>query len=272
MLKSVDDIRPPSPLLFAIELRGVLGIPNLLAAAPFLATAPRGFPQPVIVLPGMGGGDRSTVAIRRYLKFLGYQAHGWNRGRNVRPAGADLPAVAAQIRTLHGMTGMPVSLVGWSRGGIIAREATRLAPEAVRMVITLGSPFAVPAATNVMSAWRLITGEKFLAPSAEQVRQLALPLPVPSTSIYSRTDGVCAWQACLEVEGPQRENVEVRGAHIGLGFNPSAFWVIADRLAQPIGTWKPFRPGPLVATIFPRARRAGAEVAGASLRRFPHDS
>jgi pimeloyl-ACP methyl ester carboxylesterase len=258
MMKFVDDIRPPSPLLFAIESRGILGIPNLLPAAPFLAAAPRGVPQPVIVLPGMGGGDRSTVAIRRYLKFLGYQAHGWNRGRNIRPAGADLLAVAAQIRSLHEATGKPVSLVGWSRGGIIAREATRLAPEAVRMVITLGSPFAAPGATNVMSSWRLITGEKFLAPDAEQLRRLAQSLPVPSTSIYSRTDGVVAWEACLEIEGPLRESVEVRGSHIGLGFNPSAFWIIADRLAQPLGTWKPFRPGPLVAAIFPKARRARA--------------
>ena len=97
----------------------------------------------------------------------------------------------------------PSRLVGWSRGGIIAREAARLAPDAVRMVITLGSPFAAPAATNVTSRWRLITGESFMAPSAEQMRRLALPLPVPTTSIYSRADGVVAWQACLEAEGPR---------------------------------------------------------------------
>ena len=200
----------------------------------------------------MGGSDRSTLAIRRYLSFLGYQAHGWNRGRNIRSAGADVRPVAAQIRSLHAATGRLVSLVGWSRGGVIAREATRLAPEAVRMVITLGSPFAAPAATNVMSRWRLITGESFLAPSDDELRRLALPLPAPSTSIYSRADGVVAWQACQEVEGPQRESVEVRGSHIGLGFNPAAFWVIADRLAQPLGTWTPFRPGAVTAALFPR--------------------
>ena len=208
----------------------------------------------MIVLPGLGAGDGSTLAIRRYLSFLGYQAHGWNRGRNIRPAGADLSAVAAQTRSLHAATDRQVSLVGWSRGGIIAREATRLAPEAVRMVITLGSPFAAPAATNVVSRWRLITGESFMAPTAEQLRRLALPLPVPSTSIYSRMDGVVAWRACRGVEGPHRENVEVRGSHIGLGFNPAAFWVIADRLAQPLGMWAPFRPSALVAALYPRGR------------------
>ncbi len=258
MADPVGDIPPPSALLLALEARGVFGIARLFAAAPFLAAAPHGAPQPVIVLPGLGAGDRSTLAIRRYLSFLGYQAHGWNRGRNIRPAGADVPAVAAQVRSLHAVTDRPVSLVGWSRGGIIAREATRLAPEAVRMVLTLGSPFAAPAATNVVSRWRLITGENFMAPTAEELRRLAAPLPVPSTSIFSRTDGVVAWQACQEVEGPHRENVEVRGSHIGLGFNPAAFWVIADRLAQPLGTWRPFRPSALVAALFPRQRRGGA--------------
>ena len=148
MAKLEGEIIPPSQFLFAMEPRGFFGVAPLIAATPFLATAPRGAPQAVIVLPGLGATDRSTIAIRRYLRFLGYQAIGWNRGRNIRPAGADLPAVAAQIRSLREATGMPVSLVGWSRGGIIAREAARLAPDAARMVVTLGSPFAAPGAVE----------------------------------------------------------------------------------------------------------------------------
>ncbi|HXZ16705.1 MAG TPA: alpha/beta fold hydrolase, partial [Roseiarcus sp.] len=197
------DIAPPSALLLALEPLGLFGIARLLVAAPFLATARRGVPQPVIVLPGLGASDRATTAIRTYLGFLGHQAHGWKRGRNVRPTGADLLAVAAQIRALHAEAGAPVSLVGWSRGGIIAREAARMAPEAVRMVITLGSPFAAPAATNVAAVWRRLTGEPFPAPAPEQLRALAAPLPVPSTSIYSRSDGVVAWRACRQAEGPR---------------------------------------------------------------------
>ena len=254
MVDPGGDIAPPSALLLALEPRGLFSFARLIAATPFLGTAPRGAPQAVIVLPGLGATDRSTFAIRRYLQHLGYQATGWNRGRNDRPAGADLPAVAAQIRSLYQTTGKLVSLVGWSRGGIIAREATRLAPECVRMVITLGSPFAAPAASNVFSSWRLLTGERFMAQSPELLRRLADPLPVPSTSIYSRSDGVVAWRACRQAEGPQSENVEVRGAHVGLGFNPAALWVIADRLAQPLGTWAPFRPSPVVAPFFPRGR------------------
>ncbi|HTZ66664.1 MAG TPA: hypothetical protein VMB83_04185 [Roseiarcus sp.] len=250
-----SDIASPSAFLLALEPRALFSIAGLFAAAPFLTTAPRGPRHCVIVLPGLGATDRSTVAIRRFIEYLGYDAIGWNRGRNIRPAGADLLAVAAQIRSLCATSGTPVSLVGWSRGGIIAREASRFAPNAVRMVITLGSPFAAPAATNVAAAWRRMTGAEFPARTAQELRRLADPLPAPSTSIYSRSDGVVAWRACLESDGPTRENVEVQGAHVGLGFNPAALWVIADRLAQPLGEWKPFRPGPLVAPLFPAASR-----------------
>jgi pimeloyl-ACP methyl ester carboxylesterase len=253
-----SDIASPSGFLLALEPRGLFSIAGLFAAAPFLAAAPRGEHHAVVVVPGLGATDRSTVAIRRFLLYLGYDVTGWNRGRNMRPAGTDLPAVVAQIRSLRAASGTAVSLVGWSRGGIIAREASRLAPDAVRMVITLGSPFAAPAATNVAAAWRRMTGGEFPARSGEEMRHLADPLPVPSTSIYSRSDGVVAWRACLESIGPRRENVEVRGAHVGLGFNPAALWAIADRVAQPLGEWKPFRPGPLVAPFFPAAeKRAG---------------
>jgi hypothetical protein len=255
VLEPDGNIHPPSAFLFALESRGFFSIAGLLAAAPFLATAPRGARQTAIVLPGLGATDRSTLAIRRYLGFLGYQATGWNLGRNDRPAGTDLPTVVDQIHTLHRAAG-PVTLVGWSRGGVIAREASRLAPNCVRMVITLGCPFAAPAATNVISRWRLVTGESFLGRSSEELDRLGDPLPVPSTSIYSRSDGVVAWRACRQAELPCSENVEVRGSHIGLGFNPAALWIVADRLAQPIGAWGPFRPGPLVAPFFPGSSRA----------------
>jgi pimeloyl-ACP methyl ester carboxylesterase len=253
MTPSDGVIAPPSRLLLALEARGVLSLAGLLAAAPFLASAPRGAPQPVIVLPGLGATDRSTAALRGYLKWLGYDAYGWGRGRNIRPPGADLPAVVAQIREHNEATGKPVTLVGWSRGGLIARESARIAPDAVRMVITLGSPFAAPAASNVDVTWRRLARNPFPAQSEEQRKALAAPMPVPSTSIYSRGDGVVAWRACLQTPGPRAENVEVRGPHVGLGANPAALWVIADRLAQPLGVWTPFRPSGWAVPLFPHA-------------------
>ncbi len=248
-----DEVRPPSAWLLALEPRGFFSIARLIAAAPFLATAPAGAGEAVIVLPGLNASDRSTIAIRLYLGFLGHQATGWSLGRNDRPVGADLSAVADQIRQLHHSTGKPVSLVGLSRGGVIAREAARMAADSVRMVITIGCPFAAPAATNIVSGWRVVTGERLMARSPDETRRLADPLPVPSISIYSRSDGIVAWRACWQTDGPQTENVEVRGSHIGLVFNPAAFWVVADRLAQPLGGWEPFRPRPRVARLFPRA-------------------
>lgn len=254
-----DRVKPPSRTLLALEARGLLDIPALLAAAPFLAAAPRGQRHAVVVLPGLGADDRSTIAIRRYLATLGYDVQGWNRGRNLRPAHVDLPAILDQVSGLAKATALPVSLVGWSRGGILAREVARRIPEAVRMVISLGSPFAAPTASNVGAIWRSLTGEKYARPAADWVRRIAAPIPVPATSIYTRSDGVVAWQACLEEAGPQRENIEVNTTHIGLGFHPPVLWVIADRLAQPFGTWRPFQPGPLVAPFFPAPRQSRAE-------------
>jgi pimeloyl-ACP methyl ester carboxylesterase len=154
------DLKPPSRTMLALEGRGLLDIAGLFAAAPLLATAPRGTPHAVMVLPGLGADDRSTIAIRRFTSMLGYDVHGWGRGRNIRAAKTDLPAIARQVEDLHVRSKLPVSLIGWSRGGMLAREVAREIPHAVRLVITLGSPFNAPHASNVGAFWQAITGEK----------------------------------------------------------------------------------------------------------------
>jgi pimeloyl-ACP methyl ester carboxylesterase len=250
-----DEIKPPPRRLLLLEARGLADIPALFAAAPFMLTAPRGKKHGVVVLPGFGADDRSTVLLRRYLSLLGYDVHGWKRGRNIRRPGDDLPAVIAQIKELQAKHRLPVTLIGWSRGGIMAREIARQIPESVRMVITLGSPFADATANNVGAIWKMLTGEE-VPRNPERMRQLAEPIPVPATAIYTKADGVVAWRACLEKEGPRAENIEVRSTHIGLGFHAPALWAIADRLGQTWGAWKPFKPSPIVAPFFPqRARR-----------------
>ena len=246
-----DAIKPPSRRLLLLEPRGLADIPALFAAAPFLLTAKRGRKHGVVVLPGFGADDNSTILLRRYLTLLGYDVHGWKRGRNVRRPGEDLPAVVAQIKALQAKHKLPVTLIGWSRGGIMAREIARQIPDHVRMVITLGSPFADATANNVGVIWKMITGEDAPA-NPDRMRQLAEPIPVPATAIYTKADGVVAWRACLEKEGPRAENIEVRSTHIGLGFHAPALWAIADRLALPQGTWTKFRPRGIVAPFFPR--------------------
>ena len=250
-----DAIAPPSKRLLLLEGRGLIDIPALFAAAPFLLTAPRGKKHGVVVLPGFGADDRSTILLRRYLTMLGYDVHGWRRGRNVRRPGEDLPAVIAQIQALKAKHKAPVSLVGWSRGGIMAREISRLIADDVRMVITMGSPFADPNANNVGAIWKIITGED-VPRNPARLKQLAEPIPVPATAIYTKADGVVAWRACLEREGENRENIEVRSTHIGLGFHAPALWVIADRLAQREGAWKQFKPSAIVRPFFPRASKS----------------
>jgi pimeloyl-ACP methyl ester carboxylesterase len=249
-----DSIKAPSLIKLALEGRGLFDIPALFAAAPFLSMAPRGERHPVLVLPGLGANDRSTFALRGFLSSLGYDVHGWGRGRNVRLPQLEIPAIARTVNELFETSGKRVSLVGWSLGGILAREVARDTPAHVRQVITLGSPFAAPSASNVRTIWRLLTGQPAAAATSARVAELAKPLPVPATAIYTRSDGIVAWQACLEQEGPQRENIEVRTTHIGLGFHAPALWAIADRLAQPDGVWTAFRPGGLVAPFFPVRR------------------
>ena len=157
-----------------------------------------------------------------------------------------------------------MSLVGWSLGGILAREAAKRVPQDVRLVVTMGSPFAGGGrASNVARLFEALSGRKVV--DDPQVRRRIREAPsVPLTSIYSRTDGVVAWHACLEQEGATAENIEVRGSHCGLGHNPLALWAVADRLAQPEGAWSRFVPGGALRVLYPAGRdRPGADRAAA---------
>ena len=178
-----ETVKPPSAALLATEGRGLLDIAGLFAAAPLLATAPRGEPHPVVVLPGLGADDRSTIAIRGVLKTLGYQVYGWGRGRNVRAPDSDLSAMATQVAKLREDSGLKVSLVGWSRGGIIAREVARQIPDAVRMVITL-----------ILGRWNdnVLSRPKAEEPQAQQrvgFRGKTRRNSHPRTGIHQSVDG-----------------------------------------------------------------------------------
>jgi hypothetical protein len=205
---------------------------------------PRGDGGPVIVFPGLAFGDFYTSIMRGVLDDLGYVSYGWGRGINTGPAGGRLDALLADL--LGDVTRVylehkrPVRLVGWSLGGIYAREIAKLAPEQTRVVITLGTPFAgTGEETNVSWLYRLVNGQKPVVDEA-LARRLRTNPCVPTTSIYSRSDGVVAWQTCLLQEGPLAENVEVDGSHCGLGWNAAVMRVVADRLAQREGAWRPY--------------------------------
>lgn len=254
-------IRAPSALLALTELpRALAEFGALGLAAPILATAPRGDGHPVMVLPGFVTSDRSTTVLRRFLARLGYDPHEWGLGRNLGPRaiGSEGEKLIDRLGQIHAATGRKVSLVGWSLGGVMARQLSRRSPEAVRQVITLGSPFTgTPRATNVWRAYEMLAGQKIDDPEVrDQLRESAAPPPVPSTAIYSREDGVVAWQNCVEPSGPETDNIEVHGSHCGLGVNPAVLYAVADRLAQGEGAWQPFERTGLKALVYPFAGHA----------------
>jgi pimeloyl-ACP methyl ester carboxylesterase len=248
-------------LLALSELPSALGEwASLPFASSLLAGAPRGDGHPVLVLPGFATTDSSTKVLRRFLKDLGYDAHSWDLGRNLghKAIGRDGEKLIDRLRAIHDATGEKVSLVGWSLGGVMARLAAHKAPELVRQVVTLGSPFAgSPKSTTVWRAYEWLTGDK--VDDQRIVRQLdenAGPPPVPSTAIWSRSDGVVAWQTCREREAATTDNIEVRGSHCGLGVNPSVLYAVADRLAQPDDHWAPFKRDGFKAWVYPSAGHA----------------
>jgi pimeloyl-ACP methyl ester carboxylesterase len=204
---------------------GELGL--LAACSPLLSLAPRGDGHTVLVMPGLGASDASTRPLRRFLKALGYDVHGWALGRNEGPTRRMLDGVGRRFLDLHGRRGESVSLVGWSMGGIFARRLAHLNPDSVRQVITLGSPF------------RMLSE----IPSSA--------LRMPSTSVYSRTDGIAPWRSCFDDSGPRHEAVEVIGSHCGLGHHPAVLHLVAHRLAQPADAWEPFEARGLWRPWFP---------------------
>ena len=254
MPRAVDHSKPPSRVLLALEARGIWELQAFFLAYPVLRRAPHGDGHPVLVLPGLAASDLSTRALRTYLRAQGYAAHGWRQGSNRGPRPGVEAGVDARLAELAQRHGRKVSLIGWSLGGVYAREAARRAPHLVRQVITLGSPFAnEPKASNAWRLYEVLSGRRVEDwPDRELMK---LPPPTPSTAIYSRTDGVVAWQGCLEQDGAMTQNIEVEGSHCGLGHNPAVLYVIADRLALPEGEWSPFDRGGFRSVLYPDPRR-----------------
>jgi pimeloyl-ACP methyl ester carboxylesterase len=185
-----------------------------------------------MVLPGFGAGDSSTLVLQAYLRFLGYRVRGWRLGLNTGQVRALLPRVQRRVAQMADSAGEPVRLVGWSLGGVLARETARDRPELVRRVITLGSPIAGGPKYTAMSRVYRQQGVDLDALEAAVEAREATPIRVPITAIWSRADGIVAWQACVDRRSPDVENVEVTATHLGLGFAADVYRVIADRLAR----------------------------------------
>lgn len=225
--------QPPSKWLLLLESRALAEYVSLLLSWPFLRMLPRGDGHPVMVIPGFGTTDISTRPLRRVLSKLNYAVYGWEQGRNLGMKPKTREALRANLPRLHEKHGAKVSLIGWSLGGVFVRELARHQPELIRRVITLGSPINIrPDATNVDAMFRRLNPG--YTPDLAAFRRRCQAPPVPCTAVYSKTDGIVAWQTSMENPAPNTENVEVSGSHFGLGCNPRVVRIIAERLAQKI--------------------------------------
>ena len=224
---------PPARLRVVREARGLIELPRLLLRFPVLALQPRGNGEPILLFPAHGMGDGSTVILKAYLRLIGYRARGLGLGRNMGVIADLLPRVLKRLASFARRSNQKVTLIGWSFGGYIAREIARERPDLVRQVITLGTPvIGGPKYTAVAEMYRRRGMDiEAIAAEVEWRNQVAL-LEMPVVAIYSRADAVVAWEACIDRQTPHVEHVEVRTTHLGFGFSPEVYKIIARKLAE----------------------------------------
>jgi pimeloyl-ACP methyl ester carboxylesterase len=239
--------------------RAALDVAALAAVWPMLTTARRGDGHPVLVLPGWLTGDAATLPLRTALGALGHDVSAWSLGRNRGPTGRVVQELRSRLDQLHRSSGRRVSLVGWSLGGRYAQELARAAPASIRGIVTLGSP-VTRQAPWMRSASSMVDRGPHLPRGVDALPRFWAErgsLRVPATSVYSRSDGIVPWSSCRYEHRTRRENVEVRGSHLGLGYNPAVLWLLADRLGMAEGSWRPFKPPAALRPLFPTVDERG---------------
>ena len=220
-------LRPPNPALRYLEARVFLELAALVANARDLRSEPRGDGRKVVLMPGFLADDRSMWPLRRFLAFLGYDARGWGLGRNEGDPEALGERFIARLDALRS-EGEQLTLIGWSLGGVVARVVAMRRPDAIREVITLGTPVeGGPKYTSAGSFYAKSRGIDLDA-FEQHVHSLNQEgLDVPLTVIYSRTDAIVSWRAAIDRYNPQANHIEVGSSHVGLGFNADVWRIIA---------------------------------------------
>ncbi|MGB7406079.1 MAG: alpha/beta hydrolase [Pacificimonas sp.] len=231
-------ISAPSRGQYLTEVRAVGEFANFLVRNR-THELPRGDGHAVIVYPGFLAADTTTFLLRRRLASLGYDVHGWGQGQNLGLRRDLLPEVRAHLGQVAEKSGGSVSLIGWSLGGLFAREVAKRRPELVRCVVTAGTPCVGDMRAN--NAWRLYErlNDHWVnsPPIPNDIEELP---PVPLTSIYTDGDGIVAPECANIGNGPTWESVPVNSSHVGLAWSHDVLSVTADRLAQPEGEWEPY--------------------------------
>lgn len=228
------DLAPPAWSMAAELPRALWSVTSHAFSRELLGEAPRGDGRPVMALPGLFVSDRSNFVMRRYLDALGYRAAGWGLGHNLslRTIGPDGERLRDRIAVLAEETGEPVTLIGVSLGGIMARLAAHRWPELVREVITVASPFAgSPRANNLWRPYQWLTGERIDDPAIKQLlAESAVPIHQPCTAIWSASDGLVNGFACQDTADAGCRCIHVPSSHMGVQLKPTVLRAIADVL------------------------------------------
>ena len=250
----------PHALNSILEPRALLEMALLPASLPLLMQAPHGDGHPVLLLPGFLADEMSLIALKLFLQSKGYEVHTWGMGRNLGFRSKHASALPQKIRYLHHIAGRKVSLVGWSLGGVFSLYGAESTLDCVRSVITLGSPVSVDALGSqsppaVKALYRLVSHRLGAAAHVMQPRAKSLRekrrLAIPTSCLYSIGDGVVPPQeATIDGDPAFHENIQVPGSHLGMGFNGIVLAIVADRLAQPEGNWRPFSPQGLLGRVW----------------------
>jgi pimeloyl-ACP methyl ester carboxylesterase len=222
----IPELPIPNPADRWREVRALREPWRMMAKVGSVARQPRGRGRPVMVIPGFTANDASTIPLRSYLGGLGYECRGWGLGVNSGDVATQLPQTIERVATWCAERGEPIALVGWSLGGVIAREVTRVRPDIVERVITFGTPLWGPRHTTTPMSRRtdLLPGIEARVLARNSARILR-----PVTAIYSRNDGVVHWKACVDPD-PNTVNIEVTSSHIGLGIDPDVWCIVASTL------------------------------------------
>ena len=234
MQSDLPECHPPSRLATLLEIRAPFEWATLLIRAPQLAAAPRGDGRPVMLIPGFGADEVSMRPLGRYLEFLGYDVYGWGQGRNRGDVEGDIRRVGARAQQIHDeCDAEPVTLIGWSLGGVAAREAARLFEAFVREVITMGTPIiGGPKYTTVARRFADSANLDLDEFEKEVHERNSIGIKQPVTSIYSKEDGIVGWRASVDVYNAHAKNIRVKSSHFGLGANGKVWRLIADQLAD----------------------------------------
>lgn len=227
----------PTLLNYLSECRAPFEFASLILYIRSLSNAPKGDGRPIMLAPGYLANDYSMFPLGRYLRYLGYDVYYAQMGVNMGKFDTDMMRLGARTESIAtDLNDAKLTIIGWSLGGSLAREAARLFPHAVREVITMGTPIVGGGKfTTIGSIYAKLNKIKLEELELDIHQRNSIGLTQPVTSIYSKSDGIVGWQASVDTYNKQANNIEVTGSHLGLGWNPKVWLMLADILASKQG-------------------------------------